>query len=72
MLTQQQKYINFLPTIAFSANLQASWEAIVSSFAAGLLNGGPVSTALALTSRPLELTAAADFPRLWHTSLLVW
>jgi len=44
-LTLQQKYINFLPTVAFSANTQASWEALAVSFTAGLLNGGPVGPA---------------------------
>jgi len=43
-LTTLQKYINFLPTVAFSANTQASWEAVAVSFTAGLLNGGPVCT----------------------------
>ncbi|KAK5166550.1 uncharacterized protein LTR77_008093 [Saxophila tyrrhenica] len=37
------KYINFLPTVAFSGNLQCSWEAVAVSFQAGLLNGGPTS-----------------------------
>jgi hypothetical protein len=39
-----KRYIRFLPTIAFGANLQASWEAVAVSFQAGLLNGGPVRT----------------------------
>jgi hypothetical protein len=47
-----QKYINFLPTVAFSANTQASWEAVAVSFTAGLLNGGPVRTAH--TASPLS------------------
>jgi len=38
----EQRYINFLPTLAFGANLLATWEAISVSFQAGLLNGGPV------------------------------
>ncbi|KAK3686558.1 hypothetical protein LTR37_019697 [Vermiconidia calcicola] len=40
---QLDKYINFLPAVAFSANTQASWEALAVSFSAGLLNGGPTS-----------------------------
>jgi hypothetical protein len=39
-----KRYIDFLPTIAFGANLQASWESVAVSFQAGLLNGGPVQT----------------------------
>lgn len=41
-LTLLQRYISFLPTIAFDATLQSSWEALSVSFQAGLLNGGPV------------------------------
>ena len=41
-LTSLQRYIPFLPTIAFDATLQSSWEALSVSFQAGLLNGGPV------------------------------
>jgi hypothetical protein len=41
-LTIFQKFINFLPTAAFSTNTQCSWEALAVSFTAGLLNGGPV------------------------------
>lgn len=42
-LTQVQRYISFLPTIFFGANLQATWESVAVSFQAGLLNGGPTS-----------------------------
>ena len=38
-----QRYINFLPTFFFGANLQATWESVAVSFQAGLLNGGPTS-----------------------------
>lgn len=41
-LKRLQRYINFLPTVAFSVNTQCSWEALAVSFTAGLLNGGPV------------------------------
>jgi hypothetical protein len=41
-LTLLQRYISFIPTIAFDATLQSSWEALSVSFQAGLLNGGPV------------------------------
>ena len=37
-----QRYITFLPTLAFGGTLQFSWESICGVFAAGLLNGGPV------------------------------
>jgi hypothetical protein len=37
-----KRYIRFIPTVAFGANLQSSWEAVAVSFQAGLLNGGPV------------------------------
>ncbi len=37
------KYISFMPAIAFNANLQATWESVAVSFQAGLLNGGPTS-----------------------------
>ena len=37
------RYIGFIPTIAFGANLQATWESVAVSFQAGLLNGGPTS-----------------------------
>lgn len=42
-LTLYQRYISFIPTIAFGANLQCSWESVAISFQAGLLNGGPTS-----------------------------
>ena len=45
-LTLVQRYIPFLPTIAFDATLQSSWEALSVSFQAGLLNGGPVRNPL--------------------------
>jgi hypothetical protein len=45
-LTLLQRYIPFLPTIAFDATLQSSWEALSVSFQAGLLNGGPVRNPL--------------------------
>lgn len=41
-LTSLQRYINFIPTLFFGANLLASWESVAASFQAGLLNGGPV------------------------------
>jgi hypothetical protein len=41
-LTNLQRYITFIPTIAFGATLQASWESVAVSFQAGLYNGGPV------------------------------
>jgi len=69
-LTSMQKYINFLPTIAFSANTQASWEAVAVSFTAGLLNGGPVCTAYATAPSLLQALSCTDFPRLWYHSLL--
>ncbi|KIW98464.1 uncharacterized protein Z519_00125 [Cladophialophora bantiana CBS 173.52] len=37
------RYISFIPTIAFPATLQSSWEAVAVSFQAGLLNGGPTA-----------------------------
>ena len=37
------RYISFIPAIAFGANLQASWESVAVSFQAGLLNGGPTA-----------------------------
>ncbi|KIW99848.1 uncharacterized protein Z518_10776 [Rhinocladiella mackenziei CBS 650.93] len=37
------RYISFIPTIAFPATLQSSWEAVSVSFQAGLLNGGPTA-----------------------------
>lgn len=37
-----KRYITFIPTIAFGATLQASWESVAVSFQAGLYNGGPV------------------------------
>ncbi|KAJ9613138.1 hypothetical protein H2200_003079 [Cladophialophora chaetospira] len=37
------RYITFIPTIAFPATLQSSWEAVLVSFQAGLLNGGPTA-----------------------------
>ncbi|KAL2867846.1 putative amino acid permease [Aspergillus lucknowensis] len=37
-----ERYLGFLPMLAFAATLQASWEAIGASMIAGLLNGGPV------------------------------
>jgi len=37
------RYISFIPAIAFNANLQATWESVAVSFQAGLLNGGPTS-----------------------------
>lgn len=37
------RYITFIPTIAFGATLQASWESVAVSFQAGLYNGGPIS-----------------------------
>jgi len=46
-LTRVQRYIPFLPTIAFDATLQSSWEALSVSFQAGLFNGGPVCNLLA-------------------------
>lgn len=42
-LTSEQRYIGFIPTIAFGANLQCSWESVAVSFQAALLNGGPTS-----------------------------
>lgn len=38
-----QRYISFIPTIAFPATLQSSWEALSVSFQAGLVNGGPTA-----------------------------
>jgi choline transport protein len=38
-----QRYITFVPAIAFPATLQSSWEAIAVAFGAGLLNGGPTA-----------------------------
>src|SRR5256885_1474164 len=49
-LTLVQRYIPFLPTIAFDATLQSSWEALSVSFQAGLLNGGPVRNPHELSS----------------------
>ena len=37
------RYINFIPTVAFPVTLQTSWEALSVSFGAGLLNGGPTA-----------------------------
>ncbi|EAW07593.1 putative amino acid permease [Aspergillus clavatus NRRL 1] len=37
-----ERYLGFLPMLAFAATLQASWEAIGASLYAGLENGGPV------------------------------
>lgn len=37
------RYISFIPTVAFGTTLQASWEASAIGFAAGLYNGGPTS-----------------------------
>jgi hypothetical protein len=37
-----QRYIAFIPTMAFGVTLQASWESVAVSFQAGLYNGGPV------------------------------
>ncbi|THC94031.1 hypothetical protein EYZ11_006503 [Aspergillus tanneri] len=37
-----ERYLGFFPMLAFAATLQASWEAIGASMAAGLVNGGPV------------------------------
>jgi amino acid transporter len=39
---RKQRYLGFLPMLAFAATLQASWEAIGASMFAGLENGGPV------------------------------
>ncbi|KAK5706154.1 hypothetical protein LTR97_001141 [Elasticomyces elasticus] len=42
--TQQLRRIfSFLPTLALSVTLLASWESVAEAFAAGLTNGGPVS-----------------------------
>ncbi|PYI06035.1 amino acid permease [Aspergillus sclerotiicarbonarius CBS 121057] len=38
-----ERYLGFLPMLAFAATLQASWESLGSSLYAGLLNGGPVA-----------------------------
>ncbi|RDH33974.1 amino acid permease-domain-containing protein [Aspergillus welwitschiae] len=38
-----ERYLGFLPMLAFAATLQASWESLGSSLQAGLLNGGPVA-----------------------------
>ncbi|KJK60991.1 amino acid permease GABA permease [Aspergillus parasiticus SU-1] len=38
-----ERYLGFLPMLAFAATLQASWEAIGASMFAGLENGGPVT-----------------------------
>ncbi|GAB1210774.1 hypothetical protein APSETT445_009572 [Aspergillus pseudonomiae] len=38
-----ERYLGFLPMLAFAATLQASWEAIGASMSAGLENGGPVA-----------------------------
>jgi hypothetical protein len=50
VLTHEQKYINFIPSVAFDATLQASWEAVAVSFQAGLLNGGPVWVSIPLVA----------------------
>ena len=38
-----ERYISFVPSVAFNAVLQSSWSAVAVSFQAGLLNGGPTS-----------------------------
>ncbi|OJJ42382.1 hypothetical protein ASPZODRAFT_76917 [Penicilliopsis zonata CBS 506.65] len=38
-----ERYLGFLPMLAFAATLQASWESLCSSLSSGLLNGGPVA-----------------------------
>ncbi|KAF7595104.1 hypothetical protein BBP40_007308 [Aspergillus hancockii] len=38
-----ERYLGFLPMLAFAATLRASWEAIGASMYAGLENGGPVA-----------------------------
>ncbi|KAB8230417.1 putative amino acid permease [Aspergillus alliaceus] len=42
-LIPSQRYLGFLPMLAFAATLQASWEAIGASMYAGMENGGPVA-----------------------------
>jgi hypothetical protein len=50
-LITEQRYINFLPTLAFGAMLLATWEAISVSYQAALLNGGPVRKLSTIASR---------------------
>ncbi|KAE8352422.1 amino acid/polyamine transporter I [Aspergillus coremiiformis] len=38
-----ERYLSFLPMLAFAATLQASWEGIGATMFAGLENGGPVA-----------------------------
>ncbi|KAL9109285.1 MAG: hypothetical protein Q9227_006040 [Pyrenula ochraceoflavens] len=38
-----ERYLGFLPMLAFCSTLQCSWETIESGFGAGLYNGGPVA-----------------------------
>ncbi|KAK4546356.1 hypothetical protein LTR36_002033 [Oleoguttula mirabilis] len=40
---QFRRIFGFLPTLALSVTLLASWESVAEAFAAGLTNGGPVS-----------------------------
>lgn len=57
-----QRFISFIPTIAFEANLQAAWESVAVSFQAGLLNGGPVSPHYYFLTRS-ELMTLQDVSR---------
>ena len=54
-----ERYINFIPSVAFNAVLQASWSAVAVSFQAGLLNGGPTSLVWGMLLSWIGTTAVA-------------
>ena len=68
-LTLLQRYIPFLPTIAFDATLQSSWEALSVSFQAGLLNGGPVRNPLDKRLSTQLISSLVDRAGLGYTPL---
>ena len=54
-----ERYVSLVPSVAFNAVLQSSWSAVVLSFQAGLLNGGPTSLVWGMLLSWIGTTAVA-------------